>query len=87
MLILLLIVAADGVFIVENPHSTLLNAQRRFLQLVQMLRARGISMLAEFAHILSYLGKEVTILETVVFLGMFLHDIPYNFKTMDCRMI
>ena len=52
-----------------------------------MLRARGISMLAEFAHILSYLGKEVTILETVVFLGMFLHDIPYNFKTMDCRMI
>ena len=51
VLLLLLIVAADGVFIVENPHSTLLNAQRRFQQLVEMLRARGICILVEFVHV------------------------------------
>lgn len=43
---------------VENPISTLLNAQRRFQQLVAMLRARGISRLADLG-IVPFLGSSL----------------------------
>jgi len=58
VLIVLLIIACDGVPVVENPISTLLNAQRRFQQLVAMLRARGISRLADLG-IVPFLGSSL----------------------------
>lgn len=48
MLLVLLIIAAGGVPIIENPNSTLLNAHPRFQHLVQLLRKKGISTLAHF---------------------------------------
>lgn len=46
LLLLLLMVAAGGVPIFENPNSTLLNAHNRFVQVVQLLKDKGIRLLA-----------------------------------------
>ena len=46
LLLLLLMIACGGVPIFENPNSTLLNAHNRFVQVVQLLKDRGIRLLA-----------------------------------------
>jgi hypothetical protein len=51
VLLLFLIVACDGVPVVENPISTLLNAQKRFQEFVAKLQARGICTLAKIEHV------------------------------------
>ncbi len=48
MLLILLIIAAGGVPLVENPNSTLLNAHPRFRHIVELLRKQGISPLVYF---------------------------------------
>lgn len=45
VLILLLVVAAGGVPILENPGSSLLGAQPRLQHLAKMLAAKGIRVL------------------------------------------
>ena len=47
VLLLLLVVAAGGVSLLENPISTLLNAHNRFQHLVRLLHNRGIGTLSE----------------------------------------
>lgn len=51
MLIVLLAIAAGGVPILENPGSSLLDAQKRFVHLVSLLKARGIRTLAIFMRL------------------------------------
>lgn len=43
MLLVLLVIAAGGVPIIENPASSLLNAHPRFKYLVHLLQVKGIS--------------------------------------------
>ena len=50
MLIVLLIIAAGGIPIIENPNSTLLNAHPRFQHVVALLKEKGMSPLLEFQH-------------------------------------
>lgn len=54
MLIILLIIAAGGVPIIENPGSTLLNAHQRFRYLVALLKSRGIGALAKISIVNSW---------------------------------
>lgn len=48
MLLVLLTIVCGGVPIIENPNSTLLNAQKRFKWLVDLLKAKGWSILSAF---------------------------------------
>ncbi len=50
MLLVLLIIAAGGIPIIENPNSTLLNAHPRFQYVVALLKEKGMSPLLQFQH-------------------------------------
>ena len=56
VLLFLLIMAAGGVPIIENPVSTLLFAHPRFLYLVALLKDRGISQLATVIYVAFFLN-------------------------------
>lgn len=47
MLIVLLVVAAGGVPLIENPNSTLINHHPRFTWIVALFRSKGWSIQAE----------------------------------------
>ena len=49
MLLLLLIVAVEGIAVIENPGSSLLSEHARFKYVVKLLQARGIRTLVVFS--------------------------------------
>jgi hypothetical protein len=49
MLLLLLIVAVEGIAVIENPGSSLLSEHVRFKYLVRLLQAKGIRTLVVFS--------------------------------------
>lgn len=50
MLLLLLIVAVEGIAVIENPGSSLLSEHVRFRYVVRLLQAKGIRTLVVFSY-------------------------------------